>query len=315
MVVMDIKYLVNNNQDTLLGAIDYDGLDRKRSVQDEFIGNKRCKFSENEDDFSDFEASELSSYTRRSTITSVTSIDSSDNSSKIGDEYNENREYHADSCGIKSKLDVLQVLSDNCGKNLTLNKIQFKDPTLPQFSNFEDLPIDEQASIRQKMVNSIHNEYVNPLLDITGYKWIRKEVPSKGKGVKIFSVKYCCSQQKVASKRTPDRSRQLTHPLKQFDCESLYSIRYYWSTQTIEINYNHLCHSPYKRLPEKLKKFIIQRLDMKAVDLYNEILNEPDFRDIKHLIFFSKVQSFWSKERTKRKKESTKEAFKKFFMN
>lgn len=226
---------------------------------------------------------------------------------------------------ISNREELFKELSGNANETVELSKITIVDLQLPSEETCDH-------EIRKSVINQIHERYVEPLLDITGFKWVRKEVPSKGKGLKLFAIKYQCSQQQqylprsLASPSTSStsytgaalssteesRSRQLSNPLKQFRCESHYTIRYTWLTQTIEIDYRHTTHAPLKRLPEKLKPFILLKLDKKAQEVYQEILISPEFQDIKNLISFSKVQSFWSKERNKKKEESTKEAFKKF---
>ncbi|CAG89735.1 DEHA2F22704p [Debaryomyces hansenii CBS767] len=296
--------------------------------------HKRAKIEEYHvsDEESDSERSPISS--RRSTVTSISSYSSNDSTPSPGlchdqvrnpqTEFNEVDDplvvINSENSDINSCKDLINVLSQNYKYSTQVIKISFVDRDLPKVPTPSDLTEKGEKAIRQDVIAKIHEKYVEPLLDITGYRWVRKEVPSKGRGLKVFSIKYSCSQQsrksckdnKVSEK---NRSRHLSHPLKQYDCESLYSIKYIWSTQNVEVNYKHLKHPPYKRLPEKLKPFIRARLDMKALELYHEILKEPKFSDVKHLIFFGKVQSYWSKERTKNKEKTTKEAFKQFFQN
>lgn len=313
---MDIKLLINHEPESPSKSTkcDYD-IKLENTIQQLTSASKRQKI--NEEVFSDEETSSVYS-SRRSTATSISSagsVHSPSSPSQICCIFNENA--YADpvienlSPNIENAEELLKVLQTNTSRPLFLNKVSFKDYHLPKYMNIQTT--EEENRIRQDLLNKIQERYVDPLLELTGYKWVRKEVPSRGKGLKIFSVRYLCSQQKVEFKKSADRSRQLTHPLKQFNCQSSYLIKYVWSKQTIEITYNHVNHPPYKRLPDELKPFILDRLDKKALDLYNEIINEPRFSDIKHLIFFSKVQSFWSKERTKRRDETTKLAFKNFF--
>lgn len=232
------------------------------------------------------------------------------------------KEYSPSNTCIGCCKTLFKTLSENLKHPINLCSIKFADTDL---HSKDGETVDETT--RKLVVQKIHDKYVEPLLDLTGYKWVRKEVTPKGRGLKVFSMKYSCSQEvrrrlvshNIGSSNSTSsveedtcRTRQLSHPLKQFTCESHYSIRYTWSTKTIEINYRHAAHPPLKRLPEKLKPFILKRLDMRAMDLYQEILISPEFQDIKDLLFFSKVQSYWSKERNKRKVETTKEAFKKF---
>ncbi|CAH2355577.1 hypothetical protein CLIB1423_29S00254 [[Candida] railenensis] len=228
------------------------------------------------------------------------------------------KEYSSSNTRITCCETLFKALSENLKHPINLCSIKFADAGL---HSGHGETVDETT--RKLVVQKIHDKYVEPLLDLTGYKWVRKEVTPKGRGLKVFSMKYSCSQEvrrrsvshSISSNTVEEdtcRSRQLSHPLKQFSCESHYSIKYTWSTKTIEVNYRHVAHPPLKRLPEKLKPFILKRLDMRAMDLYQEILISPEFQDIKDLLFFSKVQSYWSKERNKRKVETTKEAFKKF---
>ena len=295
---------------------------------------KRAKIEEyNVSDVeSDSEKSAVSS--RRSTTTSISSFSSNEGTPSPGLCHDQVHKAHAEyskvddpfvvinseNSDINSCKDLINVLSQNYKYSTQIVKISFVDRDLPKIPTPTELTEKGEKAIRQDVIAKIHEKYVEPLLDITGYRWVRKEVPSRGRGLKVFSIKYSCSQQSRKSCKNTNvpeknRSRQLSHPLKQYDCESLYSIKYIWSTQNVEVNYKHLKHPPYKRLPEKLKPFIRARLDMKALDLYHDILNEPEFNDVKHLIFFGKVQSYWSKERTKNKEKTTKEAFKQFFQN
>lgn len=208
---------------------------------------------------------------------------------------------------------LFEVLAKNCSSPIELSRVKFTDTTLPKEN---DEFGGDLTSLRKAVIKEIHDKYVEPLLELTGYRWTRREVPSKGRGLKVFSIKYSCSQEvrrgQEDASDSSGRGRQLTHPLKQYTCDSSYSIKYTWSSQLVEINYKHMCHPPYRRLPDKLKPFILERLDMKALDLYQQILETPQFADIKKLILFSKVQSFWSKERSRKKDETTKDAFKKF---
>ncbi|ODV79079.1 uncharacterized protein CANTADRAFT_26141 [Suhomyces tanzawaensis NRRL Y-17324] len=254
----------------------------KRPVHGDAVAISENSESPNSSEYnSDFSATN----SRRSTVTSVPSDD------------------EVDTASINSCESLLALIANLKSKPVQLEGIQFIDELL-------------QTTDRQLLLARLHQKYVEPLLDLTGYKWIRKELPSKGKGVKIFSIKYTCSQQSNCPNNPPntvDRTRKFSNPLKQYDCNSMYSIKYIWSSLTVVITYKHSPHSPYKRLPEKLKPYILDRLQMKAVDLYNEILQNEEFSDIKHLIFFSKVQSFWSKQRIIQKEKSTKEAFERFF--
>jgi hypothetical protein len=191
----------------------------------------------------------------------------------------------------------IEALSTNRRSPLHLEKVSFTDHTISSHN-------------RDGIVQALHDKYVQPLLAITGYKWVRKDGPGKKLGLKTFTIKYVCSQQKPP--RPHGRSRQLSHPLKEFDCDSYYCIKYHPSSATIDLAYHHHCHLPYKFLPEKVKTYIRDRLDMKAPDIYHEILNQPCFSDVNHLIYFTKVQSYWSKERIKKRDETTKQAFKRF---
>lgn len=323
---MDISLLINNTGTEPLESEKKSDCKRKRNGSFDY-SCKKARIEES-DQGSDSEFSTISS--RRSTATSISSFSSVDNTPSPNIDKAINLDIkHSEiedpiliispkNSDINSCEELIRVLSENCKRSIQLSKISFIDRNLPKMSSPASLTDEEETSIRQNVITQIHEKYVEPLLDITGYRWVRKEVPSKGRGVKVFSIKYSCSQQtrknyKNANTSENNRSRHLSHPLKQYDCESLYSIKYIWSTQTVEVNYKHLNHSPYKRLPEKLKPFIKERLDMKALDLYHDILNDPQFNDIKHLIFFGKVQSYWSKERTKKKEQTTKEAFQQFF--
>lgn len=326
---MDIKLLVNPSGPETVKADN--GATHKRKL-DESSNNstKRRRIDVNDsDEGSDSDISTV--YSRRSTATSISSLSSNDNTpspyflygaQKPKDDSNGTRDIlqviDLENSSINDCEEVMRVFAQNCHRSLQLSRITFVDEDLPKITTTANLTEEQETAVRQNVVTKIHEKYVEPLLDITGFRWVRKEVPSKGRGVKVFSIKYTCSQQSRRNGKSivtsdNNRSRQLSHPLKQYDCESSYSIKYVWSSQTIEINYKHLHHPPYKRLPEKLKPYIRDRLDMKALDLYNEILGDPQFGDVKHLIFFGKVQSFWSKERSKKKEKSTKEAFKQFF--
>lgn len=330
---MDINFLLNETEPlTVVPGIKPLGKRELESLPES--SRKRAKLDEYDvsDEDSDSGKSQFSS--RRSTATSISSVSSND-SSPLPDvchdparnaynEYNEGDDefvvINSENSNINSCKDLIDVLSQNYKYSTQVIKVSFVDRDLPKVPSPSDLSEKGEKKIRQDVIAKIHEKYVEPLLDITGYRWVRKEVPSKGRGLKVFSIKYSCSQQLRKSYKydrvsEKNRSRHLSHPLKQYDCESLYSIKYIWSTQNVEVNYKHLKHPPYKRLPEKLKPFIRERLDMKALDLYHEILKEPEFNDVKHLIFFGKVQSYWSKERTKNKEKTTKEAFKQFFQN
>lgn len=330
---MDINFLLNQTEpQTVVPGIKPEGKRELENLPES--PHKRAKIEEYNvsDEDSDSGKSQFSS--RRSTATSISSVSSND-CTPLPDichdparsaytEYNEADDklvvINSENSDINSCKDLIDVLSQNYKYSTQVIKISFVDRDLPKIPSLSELTEKGEKAIRQDVIAKIHEKYVEPLLDLTGYRWVRKEVPSKGRGLKVFSIKYSCSQQsrkgcknnKVSEK---NRSRHLSHPLKQYDCESLYSIKYIWSTQNVEVNYKHLKHPPYKRLPEKLKPFIRERLDMKALDLYHEILKEPRFNDVKHLIFFGKVQSYWSKERTKNKEKTTKEAFKHFFQN
>lgn len=225
------------------------------------------------------------SLSRRNTVTSITSLSSHDEESpppfKVPTSYET----------------FIEALKTNRRYPLHLEKVSFADHTI----NSHD---------RDDIVKALHDKYVQPLLAITGYKWVRKDGPGKKHGVKTFTIKYVCSQQKPP--RPNGRCRQLSHPLKEFDCDSYYCIKYHQSSATIDIAYHHHCHLPYKFLPEKVKTYISERLDMRAQDIYHEILKQPCFSDVNHLIYFTKVQSYWSKERIKKRDETTKQAFKRF---
>lgn len=327
---MDIRLLLNNTGSETLVPEKKPNCKRKLESPPESTYKKvRIDEFNDSDEGSDADLSTRSS--RRSTATSISSIDSNDSTPspnllqapKPDTNYNEIDDrliINSNNSDISNCKDLIKALSQNCERSIQLIKISFIDRDLPKISAPTNLTEEEEVSIRLNVITRIHEKYVEPLLDITGYRWVRKEVPSKGRGIKVFSIKYSCSQQSRKSCTNfniseNNRSRYLSHPLKQYDCESLYSFKYIWSTQTIEVNYKHLNHAPYKRLPEKLKPFIRERLDMKALDLYQKILNDPQFNDVKHLIFFGKIQSYWSKERTRRKEKTTKEAFQQFFQS
>lgn len=263
------------------------------------------EISEDEFDNSDFSAK----CSRRSTVTSVSDTDIENDSvcPKITDSNS-----------------LLLYLRTNRNEAINISRVMFHDLELPTLTTKFEVA-------RTQLIADIHAKYVEPLLESTGYKWIRRDLPSRGKGMKIFCMKYRCAQQ-TKSKQNEDRKfpqlgecimdglccdtemrRNMSNPLKQFDCLSMYSIKYTWSKQLIEISFTHTPHPPYRRLPEALKPFILDRLDMKANDLYHDILTCNDFKHIQHLICFTKVQNFWSKQRNLKKEESTKSAFRKFF--
>ena len=228
------------------------------------------------------------SLSRRNTVTSITSLSSHDEESPPP--FKVPTSYEA----------FIEALRTNRRYPLHLDKVSFTDHTISSHD-------------RDDIVKALHDKYVQPLLAITGYKWVRKDGPGKKQGVKTFTIKYVCSQQKPP--RPNGRCRQLSHPLKEFNCDSCYCIKYHQSSATIDIAYHHHCHLPYKFLPEKVKTYISERLDMRAQDIYHEILNHPNFSDVNHLIYFTKVQSYWSKERIKKRDETTKQAFKRFLEN
>lgn len=317
---MDIQFLVNGPSPEPIQRCPHTKK-RRLSLADDHYTTKTPP--ENSDDAYDSVSSAFSSC--RSTATSISSCNSPSPESKTdspeskadGPDLDDQLAEHIDGSPFRNSTQLLAALSRNRSVLVHVKGVRFADFDLLKDHLHMERP-EEDLDIRQVLVGRIHDGYVKPLLDLTGYKWVKKEVPSKGRGLKVFSIKYACSQHLKRECENYDddcneRARQLTHPLKEFNCESEYSIKYTWSTRSVEVNYRHLCHPPYRRLPEVLKPFILQRLDMKALDLYREILENDQFGAIKHLIYFNKVQSFWSKERTKKKEQSTKEAFKSFF--
>lgn len=316
---MDIQFLVNGPSPEPTPNCPHTRK-RRLSLVDAHYTSKSPR--ENSEDVYDSVSSTFSS--RRSTTTSIGSYtspspDAKDSSEcKEGPEGDERSVEVVDGSDVAAPTQLLAVLARNRCALVALRGVRFADLSLLEDRPTHTLRPEEDPEVRQLLVSRIHEVYVRPLLDLTGYKWVKKEVPSKGRGLKVFSVKYACSQHLKRDCDNDDddcndRARQLTHPLKEFNCESEYTIKYTWSTRSVEVSYRHLCHQPYRRLPEVLKPYILQRLDMKALDLYREILENDQFGDIKHLIYFNKVQSFWSKERTKKREQSTKAAFKTFF--
>lgn len=294
---------------------------RTDCLSDQLVKRVALEVSDDElDTNSDFSAK----CSRRSTVTSIDDTD-----------IETERECHH--TPIIDCNSLLLYLRRNKNEHIHIPKVMFQDLELPTLTgNFEPA--------RSQLISDIHAKYVEPLLELTGYKWIRRDLPSRGKGMKIFCMKYRCAQQKknkqkgVEERHSEPREgrklqdkeectgelngpccaiefsrRNITNPLKQFDCLSMYSIKYKWSKQLVEISFTHMPHPPYRRLPDILKPFILARLDMRANELYHEILECDDFKHIQHLICFTKVQNFWSKQRNIKKEESTKSAFRKFF--
>lgn len=259
---------------------------------------------------------EPSEYTFLERCPTTTSIEDSDTGVSCGkNEYGLTT--HCNSYG-----DLVRVLKRNRTEEVNVTAQFIDDQLLP--SKTEDR--------RSHLLKALQWKYVNPVTEATGYRWIKKEVTPKAWGKTVFTIKYRCSQQSWANsnaspssnsetKPKPEsatdacRSRKLSHPLKEYECNLNYTIRYHYSTSLIDISYVHSDHLPPKKLPDCVKPFILQRLDWKAADLYEAIMEEVRFRDVRHLIHFNKVQGFWSQERGKRKEELTKEAFRQFFNN
>lgn len=283
---MDINLLVNPD----------DAEHSQLSLHDEMARTerRRCSYAVDIDSrasksrkFSTDSDSDISMVmSRRSTITSTTSTSSYDEDSPPPN--------------VKPPTNYqsfIEVVKTNTRYPVHLDKITLVDNTI-------------DCNNRDAIVSALHERYVQPLLPLTGYKWVRKDGPGKKHGVKTFTMKYVCSQQKPL--QSSRRCRQLSHPLKEFDCSSYYCIKYQPATSTVELIYHHQCHLPYKFLPDNVKAYISERLDQKAQDLYHEIIHLLQFSDVKHLIYLTKVQSYWSKERLKKRNESTKQAFKTF---
>lgn len=161
------------------------------------------------------------------------------------------------------------------------------------------------------IVRALHQRYVEPLLAITGYKWVRKDASGKTR-TGTHTLKYVCSQQKMH--RSRPGGRQLSHPLKEFDCDSYFCIKFHPASSMVSLSYHHHHHLPYRYLPEKVKRYISDQLDrnVRAQEVYEEILQQPQFSDVHHLLHLTKVQSYWTKEKAKRRQESTKQAFRQF---
>ena len=221
----------------------------------------------------------------------------------------EPRNLDAIGASIHCPADFFAVLKQNISAPLTICGVRFVDKNLPKEPKVPkaESPITaasdscDHEDICKKAIEMIHEKYVEPLMDLTGYRWVRKEIPSRGRGLKVLLVKYGCSQEIPKRRKSVQcagnymtsaettgalpgkhqRGRQLSHPLKQFECNSYYCIKYTWLTQEIDISYTHCNHAPYKRLPDKLKPSIMARLDMKAQDLYDELLVKPVFEDIR----------------------------------
>ncbi|KAG7195116.1 uncharacterized protein KQ657_003637 [Scheffersomyces spartinae] len=259
--------------------------------------------------------SEPSEYTFLKRCPTTTSLEPEP---KIVDRCKEPPSIHCENYG-----DLLRALKKNKTEEVNMTAQFVDEQILP--STTEDR--------RSYLLRVLHWKYVNPVTEATGYRWIKKEVTPKAWGKTVFTVKYRCSQQansgvggvninvtKEKAQQTETgyesscrSSRKLSHPLKEYQCNLNYIIRYHYSTSLIDITYVHNVHLPPKRLPDCVKPFILQRLDWKATDLFEAIMEEVRFREVRHLVQFNKVQGFWSQERGRRKVELTKAAFKQFF--